>query len=348
MPTLAAYRQDFARRAGVLKQITTGVLYSGTYQGAASGTDAARRIVSTDLAAVNRSGTAAELPATAQNYRYIWSPTTVEQRRVVGNGYTGYATASSVLTGHNAAADAFIVGYLVLDRALTAALAGNVAVEVHQWPILANEERPGLHWAINEALSLIPWPRKVAITSVSGQTRYDVSSTIPDLKDTGQVLRVFRYEDDAAAGPDVMIGRPYVEPDGDKMYLHVPEGVTTGQNFTVQASLPARSWIRVSGTWGTSTVGLVNESDEALPPVDKVTAVAYAILARRMAKKGPKPQSEEWQREALEAEAACVDILQHPVVPMTPRNRRTYRVPNHPLGKSWRPAVPGARRSWPR
>ena len=332
----------------MLKQVTTGVLYDGTYQGAASGSDAARRIVSSDLAAVNRAGTAAEAPATAQNYRYVWAPTTGEQRRVVGNGYTSYATASSVLTGHNASADAYIVGYCVLDRALAATLSGNVAVEIHQWPILGNEERPSLHWAINEALNLMPWPRKVTVTAVSGQTRYDVSSTIPDLKDTGQVLRVFRYEDDTATGPDPMIGRPYVEPDGDKMYLHVPEGVTTGQNFTVQASLPARSWIKVGSSWAYSAVGLVNESDEALPPVDKVTAVAYAILARRMAKQGPKPQSEEWQREALEAEAACVDILQHPVVPMTPRSRRTFRLPTHPMGRAWSPMASGIRRSWPR
>ena len=347
MPALTAYRKDLARRAGVLKELTTGVLYQGAYAGTASGSDAARRIVSSDLAAVNRAGTAAEAPATAQNYRYVWAPTTGEQRKIVQNGYAPYNAASSVLTGHSASADAFIVGYVVLDRALAAALTGNVAVEIHQWPILANEERPGLHWAINEALGLIDWPRKVTITSVTGQTRYDVASAIPDLKQMGQLLRVYRAEEDAATGPDVMIGRPYLEPDAEKMYLHVPEGVTTGENFTVQARLPAKGWIRVDGTWASSTVGLVNETDEALPPVDEVTAVAWALIARRMSKKGPKPQSEEWAKEAAEAEAAVVDILANPVTPMTPRNRRTYRVPTHPTGKSWRPAVPGWRRGWP-
>ena len=423
MPALSAYRKDLARRAGVLKEVTTGVLYSGSYGGAASGSAAARRIVSSDLASSNLAGTAAELPATSQNYRYAWSPTTREQRRIVANGYTAHATASSVLTGHNASADAYVVGYVTLDRALAATLAGNVAAEIHQWPILANEERPGLHWAINEALSLMHWPRAVSISGVTGQSRYDLTSTAPWVKQTGQLIRVYRPEEDSATGPDPMLGRPYLEPNGDKMYLHIPEDVATGETFTVQLRMPCLNWIlvkrqayatanvvlgevatytvndggtgytsatatvsgngtlatasvTVSGgsvtavtpvtaglgytaatvaisapnatTWTASTVGLVNDQDEALPAVDKVTAVAYALLARRMVKAGPKPQAEEWAKEAEQAEAACRDILAHQVEPHTPRDRRTYRVPTHPTGKSWRAAVPGWRRGWPR
>lgn len=426
MPSLLQNRLDLARRAGVCKEIFTGVLYSGNYQGTPSGTEAARRIISSDLAAVNRSGTGAEKPASAENYRYVWVTRVATQRKVVQNGYTAYEAAASVLTGQNASADARIVGYLTLDRILPITLPLYTAVEIHQWPIRESEERPGLHWAIREALNLIHWPRTISVTGVSGTERYDLSTLAPDLKQTGQLIRVFRPETDSTKEPVPMIGRPYLVPDGEKMWLHVPEDVATGDVFTVQLRLPARGWVRtrrrafatptvvagavtaitlnddgglgyesatvsisgdgsgatatatVSGgavtgftvtaggsgytagatyvtvsepdttTWAYSLFGPVNDLDDTLPPVDKVTAVAYAIMARRMAKLGPKPQAEEWLKEAQESEAGVLDLLTHQVEPATPRDRRTYRVPTHPTGKSWRAAVPGWRRGWPR
>ena len=330
----------------MLKEITTGVLYSGTYQGTASGADATRRVVSIDLASSDRAGTGPNMAAGSANYFWVYVPSTGEQRQVVANGYNSRATAASVLTGHNASADAYLVGYYTVDRAFSANLSANISVEaINTFPVLSRDQLPGLHWAINEALGVMHWPMKVSVTGVSDRLRYDITSTMPWVKQTSQVIRVFTPEDDSDVGPEPMAGQFWVEPDGDKMYLHIPQAVDTGDTFSVQVKRPTNTWIRSSSVWATSTVGLVNEADEALPTVDHVTVVAYAILADHMAKKGPKPQSEEWTKEAITARDAARPYLDLQVEPMTPKRDWGYRVPVHPYGKQWRSTM-GLRR-WP-
>ncbi len=219
-----------------------------------------------------------------------------------------------------------------------------------------------------------------------------------------------------------MLGKSWLEPDGEKMWLHVPETIASGSVFTVQLRRPCNTWIKVrrtavlratvtagavasiavvdggagylstdtltvtiaggsgatatatrtgdaitsvavgaggsgyvqatvhvtildpTGTWATSTVGPVNDLDESLPETDRVTAVAYWQLCTRMARKGPKPQQEEWEREAKMAAAVAAPFLEWQVEAPTPR--RGTRVPRHPSGRSWRPTLVGSRR-WP-
>ena len=141
-----------------------------------------------------------------------------------------------------------------------------------------------------------------------------------------------------------MQGRAWIEPDGEKTYLHVPEAVAAGAAFYAQVRPPAATWIRVGGTWATSTVGLVNETDEALPEVDRVTAVAYWQLCLRMSRKGPKPQQEEWSKEASMAAQVAAPFVEWQVEPDT--HYSGIRLPRHPTGRSWRPMSYGGRR-WP-
>lgn len=343
MPTLPSYRRDLALKASSFKLLTTGVLYSGTYQGTASGSDAARRIVSSQLASANLAGTSAELPPTAYDYQWTYIPSTAEQRRIVKNGYSAYNAASDVLTGQNASANAYIVGYVTVDRAHAATLSANIEAEIlGRFPATSYEETPGLHWAINEALQVIHWPRKESVTG-NGTKRIDVSSSLPWLKRPEQLIRVYDVEPDSG-GPQPMRGRSWLEPDGEKCYLHIPEAVASGTTFTIQVRRPCSTWIRVGGTWATSTVGLVNETDEALPEVDRVTAVAYWMLAARMAKRGPKPQQADWAKEAEEAAKAAAPFVQWQNEPDTPYTGP--RLPKHPTGRSWRPVQYGRRR-WP-
>lgn len=335
MPSLADFRHDLALKAARLKILTTGVLYSGTYQGTASGADAARRIVSSDLASVNLAGTASEAPSSAYQNEWAYVPSTAEQRRMVKNGYSGYNAASSVLTGQNASADAYIVGRLTLDRALATALAGNTTVETYsRFPAQSNEDMPGLHWAIGEALSVMHWPFKVAITATDSTRRYDMTSLASWFKRPEQLIRVFGPDPNNGDGPPTMSGRPWIEPDGEKLYLHVPEQLNAGQIFYAQVRRPAKTWIKVAGTWANSTVGLVNETDEALPDVDRVTAVAYWHLCLRMSRKGPKPQQAEWAAEEKQAAADAAPFVEWQNEPSTPTHRQPYIVP----------MVPGRRR----
>lgn len=346
-------RLDFAERYCGVKQVRTGVLYGGVYSGTATGTHARRRIVSTDLAAVRKDGTNAELDTSTKNYRWVYSPTTVEQRRIVHEGYNAYATAVSTLTGHNSSADNEIVGYTTIDRAIDTAYPADTPLEFHgRFPVLPGEELPSLLWATNEALQLQHWPFKLAIAGVTGTQRYDLYSTTINawwVTRRDQLVEVFRAETDATIGGDPMQGRKWLEPDGEHMWLYVSEGVATGETFTVQLRRPCHTWIKLGGAeWRDSTVGLVNEADECLPAMDRTSAVAWAVLARRMALRGPKPEQEGWAAEAAKAEVACADFLTNQVEASTPMRQKRNRVPWHPTGKVWRPmSGAGSRRRWP-
>lgn len=345
MPSWTSYRRDLALKASSFKLLTTGVLYSGTYQGTASGSDAARRIVSSGLASANLSGTSTEIPATAKDFQWTYIPSTGEQRRIVKNGYSGYNAASDVLTGHNALADAYIVGYAVVDRAHATTLSANIEAEIlGRFPALGYEDMPGLLWAVNEALAVLHSPRQESVTGNS-TNRIDVSTSFPWLKRPEQLVRVFGVDPANGYGPSQMAGKAWLEPDGERMWLHIPERVATGRVFTIQVRRPCNTWIRVGGTWATSAVGLVNETDEALPEVDRVTAVAYWQLCKRMARKGPKPQQKEWEDESRLAAESAAPFVEWQTEAPTPH--RGPRVLPHPGGKSWRSAVGVGRRRWP-
>lgn len=429
MPTLRSMRRDLALVAARAKVVTTGVLYGGSYQGVASGSNAARRVVSSDLGATNLAGTSAELPATHYDYQWLWSPTTAEQRRVVKNGYSGNNLASAVLTGHNAGADGYVVGYVVPDRAFSTTLPSGIELEIlGRFAALGYESVPGLHWAINEALSVMHWPHKVAITAVSGANaqRYDLTSVAPWAKRSEQLIRVFGPDPSDGTGPPVMLGKSWIEPDGEKVYLHIPETLTAGQVFYAQLRRPCNTWVLVkrtarasvtvtagavsaitlvdggtgytgtatvafsgagsgasatvtvsngavtgfsglvggsgyvSGTtfatisapttttWTDSTVGVVNDEDEALPEVDRVTAVAYWRLCMRMARKGPAPERGAWAEEEQKAAGAAAPFVEWQNEPTTPPPRQPYPAPLMPSGRRRRLRFVGmGARRWP-
>jgi hypothetical protein len=426
MPTLVSYRQDLAHKCGRLAQVTTGVFYAGTYQGTPSGTASARQIISSDLASQSLTGASALLPSSAYDFEWTYVPSRAEQRRVVKNGFSGYNAASAVLSGQAAGADALIVGMLTVDRAHATTLPPNTPVEViSRFPVLSSESMPGMHWAINEALSVMHWPFKVALTAVASTRRYDLTSVAPWAIRPEQLIRVFLPDDGAGDGPQQMSGRPWIEPDGEKTYLHIPDTLNAGEVFYAQLRRPVRTWILVkrtaratatvaagavtavtladggagytaapavtlsggggtgasvtatvaggavtgfsglvggSGyttaptvtlaaptttTWTTSTVGLVNDEDEALPDVDRVTAVAYWHLCLRMARAGPKPQQAEWAEEAKLAAEAAAPFVEFQNEPQTPSHRQPYIVPFVPGRRRGLRLVSQGARRWP-
>jgi hypothetical protein len=421
VPSRLDYFLDLAQKVSRCTPVTTGVRYAGTYQGVPSASDAARRIISSDLASQNLAGTAADAPSSAFDFEWVYVRDSAEQRRVVGNGYGGYKVASAVLTGHNAGADALIVGQLVLDRALSATpWPGTRAYILGQFPALATESLPGLFWAINEALQVMHWPRKVAITATDATTRYDLTSVAAWAKRQEQLIRVFGPDPSDGSGPPTMGGRSWIEPDGEQVYLHIPATLNAGEVFTAQLRCPCSAWILVkrtarasvtvtagaitavtlvdggtgysgsatiafggagsgasatvtvaggavtgfsglvggSGyvqatttatisaptttTWTASTVGLVNDEDEALPEVDRVTAVAYWQLALRMSRRGPKAQRGEWVAEAKAAAEAAAPFVQWQNEPQTPTKRQPYILPMPPTGRRRRLRAVGA------
>jgi hypothetical protein len=350
--SLLDIRRDLGERYTHMKVIVTGVRYGSAYTGTASGTHARRRIVSSDLVAMNKAGTSGELDTTDKNYSWTYVPLTAEQGRIVQNGYVSYATASSVLTGNATGSDSEAVGYLTIDTPLETALPGETEVEVHgRFPVLGGENLPGLHWAINQALQVMHWPHAIGLSGVTGSQRYDLYDqagldlwwlTRPE-----QMVRVFRPETNSAIGPAPMQGRAWLEPDGGHLWLYVPERVATGETFSVQVRRPCHTLIRSGGAeWLDSRIGLVDDADECLPDTNRVSAVAWAMIAQRMALRGPAPERDGWAKVAAEQMEAVKPFLAFQTEAPTPTRQRQARVPVHTTGKAWRPLT-GFRRGWP-
>lgn len=347
MPSLADMRADLGDRHNGRQEITTGVWYGNAYTGTATGTNSRRMIVSSDLAKVNRAGTSAEVSGGAANYEWVYVPDTGEQRRIVENGLTTYATASSVLTGNASGSDSEVVGYVILDRNLDIALPPGTLVEFgERFPTLPGTELPSLHWGINEALQVLHWPNKLAITG-DGTRRIDISALAWWFKRKEQLIKVFSSDPDDGTGPQPMAGKSWIEQDGQYMYLHIPEAVSTGTTFYAQVRRPSHTLIK-RGSWIDSTAGVIYDNDEALPETDRVTAVAWWQICQRMAERGPSAKSDSWMKAAAEAKAAAAEFVQLQVEPDTHKRRYGYAVPRHPRGKVWTATGGASIGRWPR
>lgn len=100
------------------------------------------------------------------------------------------------------------------------------------------------------------------------------------------------------------------EYDGEEPYIRNYVG-QVGQSFYVEAYRPAHSWVCpqasygvLGDTWTSSEEGLTGDYDQAVPSVEAVAAVAYAIACRQLCTVGPGHESGHWEREAQRAERA--------------------------------------------
>jgi hypothetical protein len=103
--------------------------------------------------------------------------------------------------------------------------------------------------------------------------------------------------------------------DGEAPYLDNYYGANEGDSFFVEAYRPGDTWTcpqasyEVLGTeWGPTNDGLVNDYDQAVPPVEDVAAIAYALLTKHLSLTGPQSETEYWKREAKDAAAIAAGI----------------------------------------
>lgn len=283
MPTAAALRQALGRRPGFrMKLGTTGVQASppsGSYVGTATGSSATRRIVSTDLTRLSRSGTGGDDVRSdfwENGYGYI--PSLPLQAPLAANGYTPYALASSVT---DQVSSSVPVGYATLARSFATALAPGLAFELHSPlpPVSDDDGLTSMLSFINRACDTMVRPRRVMLNATTNQTRYDLASYGVTRRE--QVGAVYAPLTDSNLEPyPIQEGDWAAREDGEKLLLLLfgaPFG--SGQTFSVDLSLPLSAWVRLQGSsWGTSTVGLVNETDEVAGDASEI-ALAAAYLA---------------------------------------------------------------------
>lgn len=109
--------------------------------------------------------------------------------------------------------------------------------------------------------------------------------------------------------------------DGESPYIDNLIG-QEGYSFLVSAHRPSHTWIAPQTAYGTpgsmwlpSNVGLVDDYDQAVPALEDVVTVAYAVACHQLSLTGPGNETEYWKREAKEADrvAAGVKLFDLPV-----------------------------------
>lgn len=306
MPTLTALRRSFSKdRLFRYRQATSGVQATppaGSYAGVADSADAQRVFVSTDLGSTAITDGEEIRPDFYDNW-YLWLlSTTPEHRRVALGGYSPNNDAASV-TDQSAGP---VVGQLMLERSWGAVVPAGTVGELHNHPIL-DYDMPGIHSLLNRALGTMRFTRTLEI-AVTGATRLLSLAAYPWVTKQsmlGQVRGPAASDEDALL---TVVDDCKIVMRSEIPYLLLPWAVSGG-NLYVDMYAPRNTWIRVSGTWATSTVGLVNETDECTGKLEEITLVAFYHYCVMMAFADPRGPSSAWLARAKQAASDAAPFL---------------------------------------
>lgn len=183
----------------------------------------------------------------------------------------------------------------------------------HKWelyprlPAIQDDKgKKGLREIINEALSFMVCEDEISIAGVTSQTKYQIDlTTYPWLRERNrlQAIRMPRPNTN-----DLILEDPTywdLLPDGEKLYLQIRSGTfQTGETFFLKVQRPANSRLASGGVWTDQSsleAGLSAQTDEAIPSINDVVAVARAIAFDYLSAKGPDDQAAWWAKKAEEA-----------------------------------------------
>lgn len=196
-------------------------------------------------------------------------------------------------------------GSWLVDRPFSAPLEDGTTIELmNSLPAVRYGTVDGFREAINLAIEQLPLPDKVSVTIVDGQERYGLTGYPWPIKGVGDVYEPRADADDPY---DRTMQGAVLERDGEAVTLALTGGFSTGTAPTFDIALirPANTWIRSSGTWADSLVGLQDDADEAVYDVRTVVLKAVPIVLARMANLRPRGSAERAELLA-EAERAGV------------------------------------------
>lgn len=194
------------------------------------------------------------------------------------------------------------LGSLLLDRPFSAALASGTTIELSDTlPAVQHGEIDGAREVINEALETLPVIDVVSVSAVTNQREYSLVYPWP-VKVAPHVYAPLGASDVLAETSLRMLspGTVGFRQDADQSYVVLPHAYNTGQTFYLGLLRPADTWISVSGSWASSSVGLVNDSDRALYAPGSVVRAAAPLALGRLANLFPRGSNE---RAALLGEA---------------------------------------------
>lgn len=302
--TLTQARRNLAEVIGGYRLIRTGIQETppaGNYVGVATGADAKRHIVSTDLAWLDAGGTSTAVDSALYKHAAAYIPSVPIQRIVAEKGYQAAITASDYTDQTTPIGD-LKAGMLTLAEILGAVLAAGVDVELHKiMPPIAREHGRGLHACINRALRNMTFRDVISVTTVSGAGRYDMSANTWITK-ARQLIGVYDSESDATLQPPELSGGGELVFDAHTPYLQI-DSEPSSTTFYAAFRRPIGSWVRTStgpDVWGNSTAGLVAETDAVFVDPDKLTTCSYYYACEALMKSWRRQDEKaaaDWQRE---------------------------------------------------
>lgn len=219
-------------------------------------------------------------------------------------------------------------GTLYTTRAFASAPASGSAYEMFpRIPAIRDDAsgRDGFREIINEALRLMVVPDVITVAGVTDQTKYELDlTTHPWLREPGRIVNIKiptpntnDYERIDPQAYDLI-------PDGEKLILQLRRLYDTGETFKLEVLRPANSRLKQSSTWtdqSSLTAGLSLDTDEAIPSINDVVAVARELCFAELAGRAPEAEARMWMAKEQDAglkASALKFVRQAPTEPYSP------------------------------
>ena len=258
MPTKVAYRRAIAELLGGYS-LTNNFLTTG---------DATKLNLTVQ-------GKSTELTTTWLSYVWAFVPSlvaTIPQARIKKTGLT------------------IATGIVDLEDTLGAVVATGAEVELHSKLPAVAETHSGLSGSVTEAVdwairNLLITDSSATITLASGICDYSLAGHVAFLDRAERLLDVRVGDPNAlTTGSTAHRWTVYENASGLVLHFEEPFAFLSGPHLAYLVTRrPADSIIAVAGTWGASTAGLVNETDQARSSLNEVTTGALAYCYRQLA-----------------------------------------------------------------
>jgi hypothetical protein len=187
---------------------------------------------------------------------------------------------------------------LTMETAWTTAPVAGDQIELYGWFPAVHTRGSDSSYSvlINNALSLLVVPDRVSLPITTNQ-EYSLA-TLPWLDRPERLRSVLEPGPTGGLPADASWRRPRLRLDANLPVLEIPAPFSTASGTLILTVMrPSNTWIKVNGVWGESTVGLVNETDEANPATNDVVTIALAEAYRALMSRAPGRPSGPWAQK---------------------------------------------------
>lgn len=311
----------------------------GTYVGVATGADARRTIVSSDLVRQAVSGSAdTESRSDYHDAQWVYWPEIGEQRSLANQGYQSAVAASSVT---DLGGNSDVVAVIKAVRNFSELIPPASLLELHAaCPVEDMDQMAGLHTWLRRAARAMRFRSRLPLVG-TGTRRADLSA-FPWIDDEGLLIAVYDQETISGTDPLPLRGGGELRLDGQGAYLLTDAIVQSGQPFYADFWRPRSSWVAVDGVWADSAVGPIAEDDEIAVNLDQWVTVAYYFVCDALSQNNPRGEVSSWGKRRDRAAHRAAPFMQWQTPPVVQRSaRRSTRLPRGVYARG------GFTRSWP-